>query len=302
VTPSRALALLTLGVLVAGPFPAYAQQVEGAKWTGSARAASLVFTDTTSLRALGGVIEYRPLGWLRFDVAPTLVRATTGATITSGFGDLPLALEASTSLASPLKPELAASLIATLPTGRSACGLGSGTANLGMELGVGITPSQHVHLSADASRSFAGAITLSSLDEPRSTWLDVDGDVDIAPRWTLSLSAGGDVGGADSAGVAADREVGTGLSYTLTGSLGVTVDVTHRVAGLEPRWGLAVSLGTVSTGLSALNSMSPVAQQRQLFVGGGGSSGGIGIGRGRGRVLGSGGGGTTPPTGTTPSC
>jgi len=167
-----------------------------------------------------------------------------------------------------------------------------------MELGVGITPSQRVHLSADASRSFTGAITLSSLDQPQSTWLDVDGDVDIAPRWTLSLSAGGDVGGTDSAGVAADREVGTGLSYALTGSLGLTVDVTHRVAGLEPRWGVAVSLGTVSTGLSALNSLSPVALQRQLFVGGGGSSGGIGHGRGRGS--GGGGGGTPPPTGTSP--
>ncbi|HYS19588.1 MAG TPA: hypothetical protein VEO73_00735 [Gemmatimonadales bacterium] len=297
-TPSPALAVLTLGVLLAGPFPACAQQAERPKWTGSARAATVVFSDTTSLGALGGVIEYRPLGWLRFDVAPTLVRATSGATTTSGLGDLPLALEASTKLASPLKPELAASLIATLPTGRSACGLGSGTASVGMELGVGITPSQRVHLSADASRSFTGAITLSSLDQPQSTWLDVDGDVDIAPRWTLSLSAGGDVGGTDSAGVAADREVGTGLSYALTGSLGLTVDVTHRVAGLEPRWGVAVSLGTVSTGLSALNSLSPVALQRQLFVGGGGSSGGIGHGRGRGS--GGGGGGTPPPTGTSP--
>ena len=300
-TPSRALALLTLGVLLTEPFPACAQQAESPRWTASARAATLVFTDTTSLGALGGVIEYRPLAWLRFDVAPTLVRARSGATTTSGLGDLPLALEASTRLPAPLKPELAASLIATLPTGRSACGLGSGTANVGMELGAGITPSQHVHLSADASRSFAGAITLSSLDQPQSTWLDVDGDVDIAPHWTLSLYAGGDIGGSDSAGIAADREVGTGLSYALTGSLGLTVDVTHRMAGSEPRWGVAVSLGTVSAGLSALNSLSPVAQQRQLFVGGGGSSGGIGIGHGHGKGNGGSGGGTPPPTGTT-SC
>ncbi|OLC38846.1 MAG: hypothetical protein AUH81_03255 [Candidatus Rokubacteria bacterium 13_1_40CM_4_69_5] len=105
--------------------------------TGSARAATLRFTDTTSLGALGGVLEYRPLAWLRFDVAPTLVRATSGATTVSGVGDLPLALEASTKLAAPLKPELAASLIATLPTGRAACGLGSGVANVGVELGAG---------------------------------------------------------------------------------------------------------------------------------------------------------------------
>ena len=289
---SRALALVTLGTLLAGP--ARAQHAAGPLWTGSARAATLRFTDTTSLGALGGVLEYRPLSWLRFDVAPTLVRATNGATTTSGLGDLPLALEASTTLPSPLKPELAASLIATLPTGRAACGLGSGVANVGVELGAGITPSQHVHLSADASRSFAGAITLSSLDQPQSTWIDIDGDIDLAPRWTLSLSAGGDVGGADSGGGPADREVGTGLSYALRGSFGLTVDVTHRLAGTAPRWGVALSLGSVSTGLSALNSLSPLELQRQVFVGGGGSSGGIG--HGRGRSGGSGGGGTGTAT------
>ncbi len=247
--------------------------------------------DAASLGALGGVLEYRPLAWLRFDVAPTLVRATNGATTTSGVGDLPVALEASTELAAPLRPELAASLIATLPTGRAACGLGSGVANAGVELGAGLTPSQRVHLSADASRSFAGAITLSSLDQPQSTWLDIDGDVDIAPRWTLSLSAGGDVGGADSG--AGDREVGSGLSYALSRGVSLTIDVSHRLAGVAPRWGVVVSLGTVTTGLSALNSLSPVALQRQVFVGGGAAARSVGHGRGKG---GSGGGGTGTST------
>jgi hypothetical protein len=296
VTHSRALALVTLSTLLARP--GRAQHAPLPVWTGSARAASLQFTDTTALAALGGVIEYRALGWLRFDVAPALVRTTSGAATISGLGDLPLALQASTKLPSPLQPEVAASLIATLPTGRAACGLGSGKANMGLELGVGITPSERVHLSADASRSFAGAITLSSLDQPQSTWLDLNGDVDIAPRWTLSLSAGGDIGGADSG--AADREVGTGLSYALRGSFGLTVDVTHRLAGLAPRWGLGLSLGTVSTGLSALNSLSPLTMQRQVFVGGGGASlVKHGRGKGAGGSGGGGGGGGGTPVGTT---
>ena len=290
----RLLALVSLGTLVARP--ATGQQPTPKVWMGSARAAMLQFSDTTSLGALGGVIEYQALSWLRLGAAPTLVRATSGTTTTSGFGDLPLALEASGKWAAPLRPELGASLIMTLPTGRAACGLGSGQTNVGMELAAGMAPSERVHLSADASRSFAGAITLSSLDQPNSTWLDVDSDIDIAPHWTLSLSAGGDVGGADSG--SADREVGGGLSYALSSSLGLTVDVSHRLAGLAPRWGVTLSFGTSSTGISALNSLTPLARQRQLFVGGGGSGGSVGHGRGKP----GGGSGGGPPTPTPSGC
>jgi hypothetical protein len=212
------------------------------------------------------VLEYRALGWLRLGAAPTLVRATSGATTSSGFGDLPLALEASQEWNTPFRPELGASVILT-----AACGLGSGQTGVGMSLGAGIAPTEAVHLSADASRSFSGAITLSSLDRPQATWVDVDGDLDVAPHWTVSLTVGGDVGGADTG--AADREVGGGVSYAVSGSLNLTVDVTHRVSGMAPRWGMAVSLGTTSTGISPLNSLSPLGRQRQVFVGGAGTRG-----------------------------
>ncbi|HKW40343.1 MAG TPA: hypothetical protein VJN39_03750 [Gemmatimonadales bacterium] len=291
-TAWRVVRLVSLGVLLAGSAPARAQHPAGLVWTGSARAATLQFTDTTSLSAVGGVIEYQALGWLRFGAAPTLVRARIGTNQASGPGDLPLAIETSGKWGSPLRPELGASLIMTLPTGRAACGLGSGTTNLGVQLGAGMAPSDRLHLSADASRSFAGAITLSSLDQPRSTWIDVDGDIDIAPHWTLSLSAGGDVGGADSG--SADREVGGGLSYGLSESLALTVDLSHRLAGFAPRWGLTLSLGTTSTGISALNSLSPLERQRQVFVGGGSS-----VIHGRGKSRGgppTGGGGSTSTT------
>jgi len=262
--PSRSFALGALLVLLAGR--AQAQGSKPSPWTGGVRAATAQLTDSTSLGALSGVIEYRALGWLRFGAAPTLVRSTAGSTTTSGFGDLPLALEASKQWGAPFRPELGASVIVTLPTGRAACGLGNGQASVGMNLGVGIAPAEAVHLSADASRSFAGAITLSSLDQPDATWLDLDGDWDVAPRWTLSLSVGGDVGGADT--TTADREMGGGLSYAVRGPLDLRVDVTHRLAGQAPRWGLAVSLGTASTAISPLNSLSPLGRQRQTFVGG----------------------------------
>src|SRR5207302_1429234 len=95
-----------------------------------------------------------------------------------------------------------------------------------MDLGVGIAPAEAVHLSADASRSFAGAITLSSLDQPDATWFDLDGDWDVAPRWTLSLSVGGAVGGATT--TTAAREMGDGLTCAVRRPLDLVVDVTHR--------------------------------------------------------------------------
>lgn len=283
---TRALALVALLTLVAGW--ARAQGSKPSPWTGSARAATLSLTDSVSLGALSGVLEYRALGWLRVGAAPTLVRATTGATTTSGFGDLPLALETSQEWDTALHPELGASLILTLPTGNAACGLGNGQTGVGMTLGAGLSPSEGVHVSADASRSFEGAITLSSLRHPQSTWIDVDGDLDVAPHWTVSLTVGGDVGGADSG--AADREVGGGVSYAVSGSLNLTVDVTHRVAGTAPRWGLALSLGTAATAISPLNSLSPVGRQSQVF----GTSVGT---RGRSRTPGG-----APSTTTTSTC
>jgi len=249
-------------------------------WGGTVRAGTIRFTDSTSVGALSGVIEYKPLRWLELGAAPTLVRSTTGSSTASGVGDLPLSVAASTQWGTPLHPELGAGILFTLPTGQAACGLGSGQTAVGMNLAAGISPTEVVHLSADASRSFSGAITLSSLDQPQATWVDLGGDVDLAPRWTLSLSVGGDLGGADT--VAADREIGGGVGYAIGNALNLAVDVTHRLAGLAPRWGVTVSFGTAATALSPLNSLSPLARQRQVFVSGsnrgrsGGSKGGSG--------------------------
>jgi len=249
-------------------------------WSGTVRAATIRFTDSTSVGALSGVIAYKPLGWLELGAAPTLVRSTTGSSTASGVGDLPLSLAASTQWGTPLHPELGAGILFTLPTGQAACGLGSGQTAVGMNLAAGISPTEAVHLSAEASRSFSGAITLSSLDQPQATWVDLGGDVDLAPRWTLSLSVGGDLGGADTA--TADREIGGGVGYAIGNALNLAVDVTHRLAGLAPRWGVTVSFGTAATALSPLNSLSPLARQRQVFVSGsnhgrsGGSKGGSG--------------------------
>src|SRR5690242_19457748 len=234
-------------------------------WAFTASAGAVHLSDTTSLSAVGGVLEYRASRWLTLGAAPTLVRSKTGTQTTSGFGDLPLTAAASKELGTAWGPELAAAVILTLPTGNAACGLGSGVTSVGMDVGAGLSPADQLHVSVDASRSLS-AVTLSALDARGSTWLDFDADVDFTSRLTGSASLGGDFGGMDT--TTAAREVGAGARYTLNGPLTLSVDVTHRLSGIAPTWGLAVTLGTASSGLSALNPSSPLWHQRQVFSGG----------------------------------
>jgi len=235
------------------------------RWAANATIGTVHLSDTTSLDAMGAVLEFRALQWLTLGAAPTLVRRTAGAQTTSGFGDLPLTAAASKQLGTAWGPELAAAVTLTVPTGNAACGLGSGVSSVGVDAGAGISPAERVHVSMDASRSLS-AVTLSSLDAPQSTWLDLDADVDVTGRLTASASLGGDFGGVDTA--AAAREVGAGARYSLSGPLALSVDVTHRLSGAAPTWGLAVTLGTATSGLSALDPSSPLWHQRQVFVGG----------------------------------
>ena len=236
-------------------------------WAATGSAGTVRLTDSSSLDALGGVVEYRALSWLTLGAAPTLVRSKVGAQATSGFGDLPLTVVASKELSAAWGPEFAAAVILTLPTGNAACGLGSGVTSVGMDAGAGISPADPLHFSVDASRSLS-AVTLSALDAPQSTWLDFDADVDLSPRLTASASLGGDFGGIDTTTGA--REVGAGARYTLSGrgSVALSVDVTHRLSGAAPTWGFAVTLGTATSGLSALDPSSPLWHQRQVFGGG----------------------------------
>jgi hypothetical protein len=285
------IALVALGTLVVRGAHAQATKAKPDRsahphWAASASGGAVQLSDSASFRALGGVVQYRPLEWLSFGAAPTIVSGTAGASTVTGFGDLPLGVEVSKELAAPSSPEIAAAVILTLPTGNAACGLGSGVGHVGLDLGAGLSPSEAVHLSVAASRSLSGVVTQSSFDPPGATWLSLDGDIDLTPRWTLSLSWGGDLGGMDSS--AAPRELGAGARYSLGGPLTMAVDVTHGVAGDAPRWGVALSIGTASSGLSVLNPTSPLQRQRQVFVAGGSPKGG--------RHGGSGGGTTTTIT------
>ena len=238
-------------------------------WVGDATVATMSFSDSTSLGAVGGVIAYRPFRWLTLGAVPTVLQRKAGAgagagAAISGFGDLPLVAAASTNRGGR-GPNIGAAVTLMLPTGNAFIGLGSGVTSVGVDLGAGVSPTGRLHLSADASRGLS-AVPLSSLDAPGSTWLDVDADVDLFGPATATASLGGDFGGADT--TARAREVGAGVRYALRGPLTLSLAVTHRLAGDAPVWGLAVTLGTAGVGVSPLNPGSPLRGQRQVVSGG----------------------------------
>ena len=234
-------------------------------WVGDATVATMSFSDSTSLGAVGGVIAYRPFPWLTLGAAPTVLQRKAGADVSSGFGDLPLVAAVSTDRGSGRGLNVGAAVMLVLPTGNASIGLGSGVTSVGVDVGAGVSPTGRFHLSADASRGLS-AVPLSSLDAPGSTWLDVDADVDLFGPATATASLGGDFGGADT--TARAREVGAGVRYVLHGPLTLSVAVTHRLAGDSPVWGLAVTLGTAGIGVSPLNPGSPLQGQRQVVGGG----------------------------------
>ena len=49
-------------------------------WVGDATVATMSFSDSTSLGAVGGVIAYRPFPWLTLGAAPTVLQRKAGAT------------------------------------------------------------------------------------------------------------------------------------------------------------------------------------------------------------------------------
>src|SRR5256884_8566615 len=106
-----------------------------------------------------------------------------------GVGALPLVVAASYASPTPGSPTVGAALLAVLPTGNAACGLGSGQTAAGLDLGVAISP-RLAHLAVEASRSLSGASAQSSLDAPNTTALHVATGYAVAPRLTRTASVG----------------------------------------------------------------------------------------------------------------
>lgn len=260
------LALRWVPLLVAAAAPAAAQS----RIDGGVSAGVVKLTDQRSEQALSGVVEYEPDPWLALYAVPTLLHVsdeTSGRAVSSsGLGDLPVVVAASGTLPAPWAPTLGAALMAVLPTGNAACGLGNGETTVAMDLGVGWSPGR-AHLSADASRSLSGVAAPASLTAPKATTLRVEAGYDVAPRWTWSASVGVDVGTADST-QALSRVIGVGVRHILTSPLMLTIDASHGLTVASPQWVLTIGLGTAFAGSSPVTPTTPLRRIGTTFRGG----------------------------------
>lgn len=232
-----------------------------------ASAGAVRLTDSRSEQALSGVLAYEPNSWLSVYAIPALLHVSddvSGRTVSSsGLGDLPLVAAATYTSRSPWSPTLGAALVAALPTGDAACGLGTGATAAGVDVGVGVSPGQ-AHLSADASRSLSGVSAQSSLDAPKATTLHLEAGYDVAPRWSWTASLGVDVGNADST-QALSRVIGVGVRHTLAGPLMLTIDSSHGLTAASPQWVLSVGVGTAFAGSSPVTPTTPLRRIKTAF-------------------------------------
>ena len=236
-------------------------------------------SDARTEQVVTGVLQIRPAPWLTMSAIPSVVRVshdTSGTSASSGgLGDLPLVAGATATLPVGWSPTLGGALIVSLPTGNAACGLGSGQATFGIDAGLGVAPTASLRFSADASRNLSGLAGQSSLTPSQATAVRLETAADLAPRWTLGLSVGADVGSADST-QALTRIAAAGLTHAIAGALAVTVDASHGLTTASPRWVVSVGFGTVFSGVSPVAPTSPLRRLQGSFGGAAGRSRGSG--------------------------
>jgi len=229
------------------------------------------FSDVRSEQMLTGIVQVRAWPWLSLSAIPSVVHVSdsvAGQSIShSGLVDLPLVVAADHTLPGAWSPVVGAALIATLPTGNTTCGLGSGQVGFGVDGGIGVAPADRWRLSASASRSVAGLGAQSALSAPHATALRVESEVDVATRWVASLAFGADVGTFDST-QALSRAIGAGVAYRVAGSFELTLDATHGLTSASPQWVFSVGFGSVFAGTSPVSPSSPLRRLKTGFVGG----------------------------------
>jgi hypothetical protein len=260
---------------------------QGVTYGVTAGAATL--NDQQKDRAFTATLQWQARPWLGFSVAPGYLHAehdSGGIAFTStGFGDLPVSADASYSFDdAPWSPDLGSSLTITLPTGLSRCGLGTGTAGVGLDLGVGVQPTDPLHLALSTSRDLSGVAAASILDPPHATALSFEASYDFSPRVSAGLSFGGDFGTPDS-GATLPRVIGGGTTIHIRGPIALALSGSHGLTSGSPKWALSIGIGTAFAGTDPVGLNSPLHQLKHALNGSvnrGNGKGGVG-GNGKGK-------------------
>lgn len=246
-------------------------------------------------QTLTAAFQWQVRPWLGFSVAPGYIHAendSAGVPFTStGLGDLPVGADLSYSFDdAPWSPDLGTSLTITLPTGLQRCGLGTGQTGVGVDLGVGVQPTDPLHLALSTSRDLTGQAAASLLDPPHATSLSFEASYDLSPRVTAGLSFGGDFGTPDS-GETLPRTIGGGATIHLAHSpFAFAISGGHSLTSGPPRWALTIGFGTAFAGTDPVGINSSLHLLKKSL------NGSVGRGSGKGKVGGSKGKGGTAAT------
>ena len=268
--------ILMLACIGAGPAAG-----QGALTAGVA-AGTLKLSDVQRQQALRGIVELRLAPWLSLSASPVWVHAerdSAGVTYTStGFGDLGVAAGTGASFAhAPGSPDLWGSFEASLPTGSTTCGLGSGTTSYSLDAGGGFSPIDGWYASGSVYAPLSGESGQSSLSAPHASSLSAGLSYSPSDRVSIGSALEFDVGSADSTQALA-RNLGGDVNIKLAGSFAIQVEGKAGLTSASPRWAFAIGVGTAFGYNGPVDVRAPQQLLATVF------RGGVGRGKGQGRV------------------
>ena len=233
---------------------------------------SMSFADARVQQGVTGVLRYHFAGSLSIMASPTYARLTfpgsLGGGAVNGLTDLPIELDADHAFqAAPWSPTIGLALGATLPTGDTNIGFGSGAIGANIGLGVGASPTDALSLHVGAGKPLTDYSDVGALGTSGSAWGDAEVSYQLFGHVEATVGFDGDLVSSDTLGAA--RAVALSVATAVAGPFAVTVSGGHGVSGAAARWTLALGIGTDYAGLEALGSSSPI--QRFFRAVGGGS-------------------------------
>lgn len=212
----------------------------------------------------GLLITFAPLPGVSLGLNPSYTVATdTSQATNSGqfsLSSLPLSLSVQHDFDGALRPDVGASLGATLPLGATR-DTTTRQAGYDASLGLGLSPVRGVRIGGDISRDFSSGAA-AAFTRPATSSAGIDLSIEAGSRLSLGTSFSGDLGSA-AAGDTLSRTVGAFASFRVLGPLALTVDGSHGIGGYAPRWAMSVGFGTAFAGVETVGPAATLTRIRR---------------------------------------
>ena len=246
-------------------------------------AGSLRYSGGRAEEAASALVRLRLSHAWSLSIEPTVAHATQPATGTvasaniTGLTDIPVSLEVEHAFAGLLGPTFDFSLGGTLPVGRTSTGFGTGVFGASFDVGVGLSPTDKVSISASVGHALSSVAAQSAFNGGASGWGDMGATLQATDRVSLLAGYSSDLGAVDSS-YGRGRSVSAGISYAVAGPFALNFETSRGLSGATPEWSAVIGIGT------AFGSLDGARALRSAFGGGrhGLNKSGSSSGRGRG--------------------